>query len=95
MSYLKIKDNIDLKELEKFGFKKTFFPFEYMGICCDYYKIISNSTTLFIKNKEILKKKFKRYGYRDCFNYEWIEQKINKRYIQDLIKADLINKVEE
>ena len=92
---LKIKDSVDLKELEKFGFKKTFFPFEYMGIRCDYHKSLSDSTGLFIINKKILKKKFKRYGYRDCFNYEWIDQEIDKRYIKDLIKADMVEKVEE
>lgn len=78
---LKIKDNVDLKELEKFGFK------EYN----DSYKRDYNNDYLTSINKEtreILK-----------VDYEWafLQNKYykNSTYkIDDLIKADLVEKVE-
>lgn len=79
---LKIKDNVDLKELEKFGFKEynDCYSRDYNN---DYLTRIDKET------REILK-----------VDYEWsfMENKYykNSTYkIDDLIKADMVEKVEE
>lgn len=77
-----------VKDLEKFGFKKTFY--KYMEIVCDYYKWISKTSFLSIRGNEINKTKIKRIGYRDCFNYETIEKPVLKCDIKDLISADMV-----
>lgn len=79
---LKIKDNVDLKELEKFGLIKNnhhdlFTRYEYKpnnGICLyvDEYKIISVFPTY----------------------YDKLETKIMDK-LYDLIKADLVEKIGE
>lgn len=93
---LKIKDNVDLKELEKYGFKKVgdFYIREYeLKQIIDYYQ----KAYIRIRN-------LPNYAYykeiQDCVediigfvhqNYEnvGLEDKI-----QDLIKADLVEKVD-
>ena len=48
MKYLKIKDNVDLKKLKKFGFKKSWSGF-YVYVDNDYYiEIQINSLTKMI-----------------------------------------------
>ena len=79
---LKIKDNVDLKELEKFGFIKDihhdlFIRYEYKpdnGVCLyvDEYKNISVFPTY----------------------YDYLNTKIMDKLF-DLIKADLVEKVGE
>ena len=83
---LKIKDSVDLKELEKFGFKYSSYNNSYMidlgedrrGACC----------TLYIENR-ILYIDFggddNGYSGNDILN----------DVIYDLIKADMVEKVEE
>ena len=78
---LKIKDNVDLKELEKYGFKEynDCYSRDYNN---DYLTRIDKDT------REILK-----------VDYEWsfLQNKYykNSTYkIDDLIKADLVEKVE-
>ena len=76
---LKIKDDVDLKELEKFGF-------EDLGVCYKYY---GNSDILgFISinkgTREI--KRIHPYSLRE---------EANEDEVYDLIKADLVEKVEE
>lgn len=75
---LKIKDNIDLKELKKFGFIKANFQYE-LNKC---------------KNK---KTEFDGYGVdldtKQIHNYAVEDNTIDILY--DLIKADLVEKVEE
>lgn len=84
MRYLKIKDNLDLKELEKFGFVKvkkgkTDFVNEVK-----YWYTLNNSeydcVTIF-KNREI-------YFGPDC-------GRDTHCIIYDLIKADIVEVVEE
>ncbi len=78
---LKIKDNVNLKELEKYGFKEynDCYSRDYNN---DYLTRIDKET------REILK-----------VDYEWsfLENKYykNSTYkIDDLIKADLVEKIE-
>ncbi len=79
---LKIRENVDLKELEKYGFKEynDCYSRDYNN---DYLTRIDKDT------REILK-----------VDYEWsfLQNKYykNSTYkIDDLIKADLVEKVEE
>ena len=79
---LKIKDNVDLKELEKYGFK------EYND-CWQRDYNNDYATNIYKDTREIIK-----------VDYEWsfLENKYyeNSTYkISDLIKADLVEKVEE
>lgn len=90
----KIKDNVDLKELEKFGF-------EYNNILNVYYKMkIPHKLLIFLfgyrpkarvitisKNKKIITKKMLDW-------LDWNICKTKETDIKDLIKADLVEKVE-
>ena len=84
---LKIKDNVDLKELEKYGF-------EYFENGCGTtgyaYDTIKGSITIIEKDRE--------------FNNEYIDERkipvsqalmYNLEVLYNLIKADLVEKVEE
>ena len=80
---LKIKDNVDLKELEKFGFKK--FPLIYVK------EIAKNSTDIFFTRKIYVDEQNRKISISEgIFN---IDIELNPIY--DLIKADLVEKVEE
>ena len=82
---LKIKDNVDLKELEKFGFKfvkvKRVDEFDY------YYEIEQSDETLtvFVKDKSIWTCSNNFAGYTDTIF----------DVLFDLIQAGLVEKVEE
>ena len=88
---LKIKDSVDLKELEKFGFK---YRNENKGdfISCQrkdkneniwidivYYKVCGEDKNIF--------------QHTDDYAYNTIPTE--EKYIQDLIQADLVDKVDE
>ena len=81
---LKIKENVDLKDLEKYGFKDEVY---------DYEKVLKNGKyiidvpTTFNDNRRIIFHKKKGAFY--------IVTKPRKRLIKDLIKAGLIEKVKE
>jgi hypothetical protein len=82
---LKIKDNVDLKELEKFGFK----DFEAY-----YFKSVTRKRNIYIwkYNREIvdyLKDNTTYSGYK----YEGEYKHIIRPYIKDLIEAGLVEKV--
>lgn len=77
---LKIKDNVDLKELEKFGFEYTSYCRDKEGNDCLLYCFLSISPcdrTIEISS-----------GYDEVNGYEEIEK------LFDLIQAGLIEKVE-
>ena len=77
---LKIKDNVDLKELEKFGFKKGFG---------DYYIQDDNYCTHLS-----IKKCSKRIKTRNTdYKFKQVDEILDLLY--DLIKADLVEKVDE
>ena len=77
---LKIRDNIDLKELEKFGFKKGFD---------DYYIQDNNYNVIIQFNKE---NKIIRTRTTD---YNFLQVRATWNIIYDLIKADLVEKVDD
>ena len=85
---LKIKDNVDLKELEKFGFevfsnltaRKVYFE-EQFGMENDTYFMIEYRDIWFIEN-----------GAKDSNERYFGNPQFDDLY--DLIKADLVEKVE-
>ena len=78
---LKIKDNVDLKELEKYGFEYDDYSGQYK-IC---ERNINGSNYIYINvwNRKILFRQDKPLD-KGCLNV-----------LYDLIKADLIEKVDE
>ena len=79
---LKIKDNVDLKELEKFGYKRD-IPMSF-----SYHKV------LYLKNVEIFIDTGTRQIHEHYLNGEGCAYE-NLKYIDDLEKADLVEKVGE
>ena len=80
---LKIKDDIDLKELEKFGFKKKIKYYRFENIAVEI-----NTRYFLIQAINI-----NQYGgFRAIDNKNSLMIHINTK-IYDLIKADLVEKV--
>lgn len=77
---LRIKDNVDLKELEKFGFNKNKNGIFDRNIS-DLIRIIIMDT------REIL--------LNDVFGNFYCSIEILEKYIDDLIQAGLVEKIEE
>ena len=85
---LKIKDNVDLKELEKFGFKPNALDDNYSG----YYKMAGNTDNYtFIDDYHF--ENNKRIGILIEDGQVYLGETLNDLY--DLIKADLVEKVDE
>ena len=87
---LKIKDNVDLKELEKFGFRKIKYPIgnnEYIETEYrrTYFHEPDTITSIDDETREI-------FDWCDAFTYD---RQIEKIMFDDLIKADLVEKVGE
>lgn len=80
---LKIKDNVDLEELEKFGFRKSDNCFKYIY---DY-------TILTIVDYQIQIYKDRTIKIIQNCMYEVDNRLLTKLY--DLIKADLVEKVDD
>ena len=81
---LKIKDNVDLKELEKYGFKLKYNenngkPFIYEKVFLGWNR--KSDITIYVEDKKI-----------NCYIEE--EKEIIET-LYDLIKADLVEKVED
>lgn len=80
---LKIKDNVDLKELEKYGFKKEPEKSYYYKSCSE------GELFIWITRGEKYKP---RHIYFESENYTMILTELDELY--NLIKADLVEKVE-
>ena len=95
---LKIKDNVDLKELEKFGFKPKYD--ENTGNICAYEKkILKNEYEGLLVTLQTTQSRiriFRRYVKTTMI---WVIQKYNDYFdidtLYDLIQAGLVEKVEE
>lgn len=86
---LKIKDSVDLKELEKYHFAKH--NKENAKVC--YYRLIPMKNRTIMILIEIYKDR--TIGFQLPLGCTLDEDKINiEDYIQDLIKADMVEKVE-
>ena len=78
---LKIRDDVDLKELEKFGFE-----YEEDGEKKYYCKYLpDNQHKLFIYEDD---RKIRQGDFVLIFGYNEVE--LDESWIQDLIKADLV-----
>ena len=79
---LKIKDNVDLKELEKFGFKCVYNKYEFPDD--EYY--VFNSVYVYCKGKQ-----------KGMLLLDGVEYDLNEvpSIIFDLIQAGLVEKVEK
>lgn len=82
---LKIKDNIDLKELEKFGFKNKKEKYEWYE-----YKNKFIEITIFLNLENECENKI-LFILTNQYNRNYA----NIDILYDLIKADLVEKVEE
>ena len=82
---LKIKDNVDLKELEKFGFRYYTGYYGSRG----YLKELEYNDDIFIyeDNKKVF------FEIEDFCGDDW--NKFCEELVYDLIKADLVEKVDE
>lgn len=81
---LKIKDSVDLKELEKFGFEKDGYNYYYDFIPYNEDTVNGQYILVDIKTRKI------DLGYIDL---DYFDKSVELLY--DLIKADIIEKVEE
>ena len=75
---LKIKDNVDLKELEKFGFKLN---------SNEEYQLVIEKNSI----RTIVVMEYERTIYVQSIGY--VVEELNILY--DLIKADLVEKVDD
>jgi hypothetical protein len=99
MKVLRIKDKIDLRELEKYGF-------------CDGYLLIDFDTKLYVKNIKKLLFRIEVVVYKDTREIriiKWTKRgnfphycyrkdehfKGEEKYIKDLIRAGMVEEVEE
>ena len=82
---LKIKDNVDLKELEKFGFEYEEDEDEYYW--CKYLSDNEHKLFIYEDDREIIQGRFQL-----IFGFGRVE--LDKKWIDDLIKADLVEVVE-
>lgn len=82
---LKIKDNVDLKELEKYGFNKGFSLF----YSADKPRII----VAVVDDERALRIQYSDTAWWDS-NY-WYLHSYNQDKVYDLIKDGLVEKVEE
>ena len=77
---LKIKDNVDLKELEKYGYNNKYSD--------DYEKVTDYAKTIWIETED------RHIWLEDSMSY-FDDNKTIEPLINDLIKADLVEKVDE
>ena len=82
---LKIKDNVDLKELEKFGFKR---------MKNHYYKCKRNSYSKDLPNGYIEINSNTKWIIQDGNDFFRVDEIAYQETLYDLIKADLVEKVE-
>lgn len=84
---LKIKDNVDLKELEKFGFKPKYN--EDTGKLYKY--VYKSSMAVYIENKYMRPfRKANEYGEIDL---EYFQANFVENVLYDLIQAGLVEKI--
>lgn len=84
---LKIKDNVDLKELEKFGYEEN-YPYNYLKF------IIDTKMKIDVLHIDLKTRKIDR-TIKEYLTPEIVCKTVKQQYIADLIKADLVEKVEE
>ena len=93
----KVKDDVDLKELEKFGFwKDSNFKILHRGIYDNYIELLNKKEYLLIlRNRVIVKAKLICIMDLDgnFVDGYYIQTQRVRRYIDDLVQAGLVGKV--
>ena len=79
---LKIKDNVDLKDLEKYGFKN-------FNLFCEYNKNLIE----FLKNKHLIIAMENKQIYLEKLEI-WQDSRESLEVLYDLIQDGLVEKVE-
>lgn len=79
---LKIKDNVDLKELEKYGFEKGYNPTD--DKTRTMYIVDKNHRIVFVRD----------FPWYDM-DYWYLCNKKAEETIYDLIKADIVKKIND
>ena len=96
---LKIKDSVDLKELEKFGFwKDSNFKILHRGIYDDPIELLSKMEYLLIlRNRVIVKAKLICIMDLEgnLVDGYYVQTNRVRRYTDDLVQAGLVEKVGE
>lgn len=92
---LRIKKDIDLKELEKFGWKTFYVPkdnVEYLHAVKDIYISRNLKTDWYRVGVSEDNRKFRKSKFRPgkCL----LSVQVTKKDIEELIKADLVEKVD-
>lgn len=102
MNKYKLNDNVDLKELEKFNYIRTGGTEEEHYHWGEYVKVIDfifkRPIIIMIPfrnehKNEIIIDYYNNYRKIPCMSYD--RPKLKRKYIKDLIKADLVEKIEE
>lgn len=88
---LKIKDNVDLKELEKFGLKPKYN--EDTGKITAYEKIIDQWEGIIVKKAKETKK-IRIFKCGTVWEINKYNDYLDIDTLYDLIKADMVEKVE-
>lgn len=83
---LKIKDNVNLKELEKYGFEYEYEDGE--SYWCKYLSDNVHKLFIYENDREIIQGKFQL-----IFGFARVE--LDEKWVDDLIKADLLEEAEE
>ncbi len=93
---LKIKDSVDLKELEKFGFNfVTHLGSNWYEKIVKVKKHSYYDITVFLQDRKIMTRKLSNIKFRGLWHTIEKDVHKHKRLIKDLIKAGLVEKVEE
>lgn len=83
---LKIRDEVDLKELEKFGFEYENEDNEYYW--CKYLNDNEHKLFIYEDDREIIQGKFQL-----IFGFARVD--LEEKWIKDLIQANLVEKVSD
>ena len=83
---LKIKANVDLKELEKYGFEYEYEDGE--NYWCKYLSDNTHKLFIYEDDREIIQGKFQL-----IFGFARVD--LEEKWIKDLIKAGLVEKIND
>lgn len=91
---LKIKDDFDLKGLEKFGYERYFSDIEPCGNGT-YFKFVSPKCFVAINSNNRRIGKIQTYQKNEYFTMFYKESVLKQKDIADLITSGIVEKVEK
>lgn len=99
---LKIKDNVDLKELEKYGYLQGKDTLNVSYSCygkvfeVEYSEKISDMLIDIVEiNKKTKEIKLSRSSKNSCRSFVNDDEELLKEYIYDLIKSNMVVKIDD